>query len=178
MKKSITISLQIVCTVFSFFVLTASNTTAVLSDNSIDNYSFNVKIGDFDIGSIISVEGLSIGLSVNAFENKNLSVEVLKPARAEVGEITLTKRFIPNSIFNNWIEQTIKGNINHHRKNLTITLVGHSLTKEESHIIQRWKLHGCLPTLWTLSTLSMESDSELTEYLSVACERLEEISNL
>ena len=177
-RSLIIISFQLLCISFSFFVVTASAAPEVVSNDIIDSYSFYVIIGNSNADGIISVAGLSIKISINKSRNDKNSLTELSPDRIEFGNITLTKKFSTNSVFNNWIEGMVEGNAEHYRKNIIITLLGYAGTNEGSYTIQRWRLYGCIPKSWRLSPLSMDSIDELTEHLVVACEWLEEESNL
>lgn len=178
MKRLIKVPVQLLCIICSFFVVTASAASEVKGSDTIDSYSFNVKIGNVDADNIISVEGLGIIISVVRQPNENNLLTDLRPGRVELGRIILKKKFSANSMLNDWIERVVKGDVEHYRKNIVITLFGHSGKSEESYIVQKWRLYGCFPVSWALSPLSIGSSELPLELLTVACEQLEEESNL
>ena len=125
MNRIIMIQLQIICFLSSLFVIANVANADFSIDEYINSYSFNVKIGDYDITNIISVEGLGIEMSLVENESKNSQLIELSPGSVKIKQLTLKKRFIPNSFFNNWAEKALAGKSDQYLKNIIITLLGY-----------------------------------------------------
>lgn len=166
------------CFVFSLFVMGGIGVAEISTDKSMDSYSFNVKIENYDVVDIISVTGLGIEISLVEKLSKSSPLIELSPGNIKFRRITLKKIFSSNSFFNDWSEKALAGKGKPYLKNISITLLGYSKNEDNFYMIQRWTLYECFPVVWELSPLRIDSDQDLVESLVVACNGLKEETQL
>ena len=157
---------------FALVLLSSATITPSISSSEfepINNYHFRVEIDGLDAGRFREVDGLSIELEVNEFQNGDDPLIRKRPGRVKYGDITLKKGYVASSILNDWIEEARFSSGGFTRKTVAIVLQD---SKENE--IKRWNLFETFPRSWKMSSLDGKGNDILTEEMVIVIEWFEE----
>jgi len=129
------------------------------------------------------LDGISTGI-FQGIENITQEVEMIeyrvadnpnevrfRPGMPKATRITLKRGFITHFDLNHWIQEV--GNGNYLRRDAEIVVYDNANEDGGKTEAARWKLYGCMPTKWSLSSLDGKASDNSVETIELVVEKLE-----
>ena len=123
---------------------------------------FSVTIGDKELGTFISCEGLGVEVVLEQREEGGFNSQVWQlPTRLKYTNIKLSRPLGPDTKkIAEWFASMTTG-----VKRRTATIVARNAMNEE---VASWNLSGVVPVRWTGPSLNVESPKIATETIEIA----------
>jgi len=123
---------------------------------------FSVTIGDKELGTFISCEGLGVEVVLEQREEGGFNSQVWQlPTRLKYTNIKLSRPLGPDTVkITKWFASMTTG-----VKRSTATIVAMSAERQP---VATWHLSGVVPVRWTGPSLNVESPKVATETIEIA----------
>ncbi len=141
-------------------VVTAQRNDLIEEDRP--DFFFGLQIEGVDAGNFAAIDGLSIEQEVVQVLAETDPLIRKRRGRVKYGDITLKRRFVSDSILNDWIEAARLGDTS--SKEVAVQLVD-ARTNES---VKKWNCFECFPKSWKVSSLDGKGNDVLVEEFVMA----------